>query len=142
MILLELFNNPYRWEQIGRNKYAFVPDGEDYNKKNQYTVLFDRYLDETTWVISFKRGAHQYEVVGGVKNPSRVMATVLDIIRHWVKKVNPKRVAFMSGTDERSRIKLYQRMVDAMVSQFGFKLEQSYVDDMYGEFTWFLVREQ
>lgn len=155
MILLELFNQPYSWDVAHDGQYGMVVDFTT-DDGERYRVLFDRMtagelewkftdrqmknavegIDEY-WEIIFHKGG-RVDTLGGIRNPSKVFATVLDVIGQWVEMRNPEVVVFGSLVNEDSRIKLYGRMVRTMQKKFGFGVVAEGVAK--DEYVWVLRR--
>lgn len=69
------------------------------------------------WEAEFNTEGH-YGIIGGVKNPSRVFATVLDIMGDWITRSKPK--VIVVGSEQQSRTKLYARMVRTLANKYGY----------------------
>lgn len=106
---------PYQWSiksQSDRNHlYGFQnSSGSDYQ------VGIYRYYDD--WVVDFKIVGGGYEDVVNNNDVYKTMATVLDIIKYFITKVNPDSLVFEpsknSGDDQR-RFNIYMAYVKKLV---------------------------
>lgn len=124
----EALNRPLPWEwteqsqgRTGKWDAAFtIPDT---NPPSQYTVSF-QFIQKTEngskWYLDFRASRETslkyaktpyrtFGVLGNTKSEFKVFATVLDVIRAFIKKQQPLQIVF-SGSGE-TRNKLYQRLV-------------------------------
>lgn len=53
----------------------------------------------------------------------KVFSTVLDIIKIAISKYEPELIAF--GAHEKSRQKLYNRMISVMKSKYGYEIDNN-----------------
>lgn len=122
--LLEVFNEVYPFKLVADEEksidYSFVTDGGD-------TV--DVYIDiawdnnAVVWDVSFSRNGTDRVTDGG--DAFKIFATVLQVIRDFIKRRNPARLRFASskykGVEQsESREKLYNRMVNRFASAAGY----------------------
>ena len=141
-LLTELFDRPYRWQtrnmggrdvaaaarEAGNATYTFKTDEGD-----TVMVEFNEDLDDErdVFIAEFRRQG-SYSVTGGGDAP-RIFATVIDIMQHFVQEVHPDILTFSADTDVkndgatgetmviRSRIKLYDRMVQRFARRLGYQ---------------------
>lgn len=134
MILNELFDNPYQWEvdyeDQGDYGFSFMTDDQLEYKVDIVETFSDLISDQRVWNISFSTEHGRVDLIGGVKNPPRVFATVLNIIRYWVKKENPNNASFTSDANEPSRVRLYERLISVMAAKMGFTVAVKDVLDL------------
>ena len=128
--LTEAFDKPYKFrKQVlykGYIVYRFIADD-----KSEIDVLFKENEisdDESTWDVTFERGGSTE--VTGEGDAMRVFATVIAIIKDFVKKRNPKLMGFSAFKDvfgpstapgKGSREKLYDRMLQRYAGKMGYK---------------------
>jgi hypothetical protein len=130
ILMIEAFDKPYRW-QLKKDdeiqaKYQAVTDAGDKLK-----VSFDKAThrdgkDKLVFSVAGETGT-----TGG-GDAFKIMATVLDIIRDYVKNNEPKAIWFAANKDEyfgkdssevQSREKLYTKMVERFAKKAGYKLK-------------------
>ena len=135
--LTEAFNRPYSYKRIplfkGHVVYRFLTTG-----KSEIDVLFKENEisdDESYWVVSFERDGRQD--LTGEGDAMRIFATVIDIIKDFVKKDKPQELAFSAekpaerislphdhpkrSTEMGSREKLYKRLIQRYAGRMGYK---------------------
>lgn len=113
--LSEVFDRPYPFSlsRSGARKrnYRFKTDaGLEY-------VVSIELEDEAYWQVDFKQlGGPSGSKVGitGSGDAIRVFATVIEIIRDWVGRENPSLFYFSSVSNEPSRTRLYNTMINSL----------------------------
>ena len=141
--LEEAFNRPYKYNLDKKMDHFYIgkfdlPDGGD------ITVFFERHEwseDENTWNIKFQRThpkrPHASLGETGEGDAMRIFATVIAIIKEFVKKEKPQELNFAAHKPEwmddlphdhpkksaelTSREKLYKRLVKRYAGQMGYK---------------------
>ena len=135
--LTEAFNKPYRF---GKQKlfdgyfvYRFFTDD-----KSEVDVFFQENEiseDESFWKVNFERNG-DYSVTGE-GDAMRIFATVIEIIKDFVKKEKPQELVFSAekpaerltlphdhpkrSKEMGSREKLYKRLVQRYAGRMGYK---------------------
>ena len=129
----------YRFEKDDGTLYyvsMFYRDGREYTEVDnifQKVVGDDISPDDIGYfIITFSsmvdrnKRERSYKVTG-TGDAQRVLATVLIIIKDFIKREKkPQFIVF--GATEKSRRKLYERMVKILSSKFGYKLIGTYVE--------------
>jgi hypothetical protein len=106
-IFLEVFNKPYNFEKtnITERSYYFITENGD-----QVDVIF--YNDYPRAEIVFKVN-NEINLTGQGKNVFKIFATIKKIIEENKKYLsNFKYIYFSSKTSEKSRVKLYKKMIN------------------------------
>ena len=141
--LTEAFDKPYKFKsdglskKIGDVKYTFMTEVEDGLRGDEVDVHFDtdRFpghdkepTEDSHYTVSFDREGQ--DGVTGDGDAMRVFATVIAIIKDFVKKRNPKLMGFSAFKDvyasstapgKGSREKLYARMLQRYAGKMGYK---------------------
>ena len=135
--LNEAFDKPYRYTSKGHTKkegnvtYNFKTDVEDprFDDPSDIDVYFESDKEEEpNYTISFDRDGSTS--VTGEGDAMRVFATVIAIIKDFVKKRDPKLMGFSAFKDvfasstapgKGSREKLYDRMLKKYAGSMGYK---------------------
>ena len=135
--LNEAFDKPYKYTSKGHTKsdgnvtYNFETEVED--PRSDYPSDIEVYFEtdkeeEPNYTISFDRDGSTS--VTGEGDAMRVFATVIAIIKDFVKKRNPKLMGFSAFKDvfgpstapgKGSREKLYDRMLQRYAPKMGYK---------------------
>ena len=123
----EAFDKTYPWKWTAKADWSWVAKFKD--------VVVTAHIDptETAWEIKFTRNGTMG--VTGEGDQFGIFATVLDIVKDFVKQMNPKVVTFSAekedpSTKSTSRPKLYSRMVRTFANQYGYDFkERSQYDD-------------
>jgi hypothetical protein len=129
--LLESLRNPYPWRlsYSNTNEYeaSFMTAGmvsyvvhfdlinSVLNKYSVYELAF--MIDQDDWadkVLAQKISTGPFGVAG-TGDAFRVFATVIDILRAFIKKYNPQRIEF--NAEEASRAKLYDRLIKLVATE-------------------------
>ena len=137
--LNEAFDKPYKFTSRGLGKkqgsvsYNFETEVDDprFDDPSEVDVYFDydKEDDEPNYTIVFERNAS--ESVTGEGDAMRIFATVIAIVKEFVKKRNPELMKFSAfkdvmGDDDSapgkgSREKLYARMLQRYAGKMGYK---------------------
>ena len=140
MKLFEL-KSTIEWEW--KNVQSTSASAEFVVNENTYVVSFVKYqtsdtskmlslnmldiLPPTMWSIQFAAGAgFGVKHVTGTGGEMQVFATVMEITKQFIEKLNPEAVQFSSDAKEPSREPLYRRLLK-MFGQQGWKT--TVVDD-------------
>lgn len=122
MLLNEVFNAPTEWEaheqrldyfeawfRIRTMPYRF--------RASAYIDKNDEMVHPTHWDVEFYADVdirtHDKYGVLNIGNQQQVFATVVDIMKTFVKQYRPAIISFQA--EEPSRMKLYQRMVSRLL---------------------------
>jgi GNAT superfamily N-acetyltransferase len=124
--LNELFEQPYNW------KWKIAPEPMDATSRADFrthdnelvNVGFDSH--DGVHTVDFDKNFSFGATNQG--DQFRIFATVMDVIRDYVKKVDPKTISFSAEKDPRgsrpmSRINLYKRMVAKFAQQINMSFE-------------------
>ena len=136
--LNEAFDKPYKYTSTGHTKkegnvkYNFKTEVEDprFDDPSEIEVYFESDKEEEpNYTISFERNYSQ--LVTGEGDAMRIFATVIAIVKEFVKKRNPELMKFSAfkdvmGDDDSapgkgSREKLYARMLQRYAGKMGYK---------------------
>lgn len=141
--LTEAFNRPYRYTLTSKQSNFYIGKF-DLPDKGGITVFFEKYEwseDEASWGIKFSRTnpkrPHASLDVTGEGDAQRIFATVIAIIKEFIKKEKPQELNFAAhkpdwmtelphdhpkrSKDLTSREKLYKRLVKRYAGQMGYK---------------------
>lgn len=92
--------------------------------------LINQHVNPGYWEVSFLRNG-TYELTG-TGNAQAVMATVLDVLRTFVREADPRFVNIEMKNDEGSRHRLYQRLAQNLVQEFPeYELHKKKVGSKY-----------
>jgi len=160
--ITESFNRPYKYKFDSDNmgeKYTYYFEtnydkryivtaslGCDYGGSKLEDIVgkkIDIYLDNNNPYFNFydiqfyldTNSRNKKDSVGilGTGDAQRIFATVLVIMKDFLKREdNPQIIVFMAS--EKSRKKLYDRMVKTFVSKFGYKWIGSYTNSLGKEY--------
>ena len=133
--ITESFNRPYKYKCDGG--YGDYDIGYSFETDAGIKYTFDAVLNDeedgkNSWDIAFYLKDYknkinlntQYYFLSGTGDAMRVMATILVIIKDFIKQIKPQYITF--DAKEKSRQKLYDRMIKVLSSKFGYKLDRSY----------------
>ena len=141
--LEEAFNRPYRYTLTSRQSNFYIGKF-DLPDKGEINVFFEKYEwsdDEASWGIKFQRTnpkrPHASLDVTGEGDAQRIFATVIAIIKEFVKKEKPDELNFAAHKPDwmtelphdhpkrskelTSREKLYHRLVKRYAKGMGYK---------------------
>ncbi len=111
-----VFDQPYptQWTQYsdGYEVYFEAANGDI------VMIQFEEWPADGLWLVAFKRGVNWLQTNTG--DQFRIFSTVIQSIKEFVQKVNPKYIAFSSNKGESSRSRLYKKMVNKLISSAGF----------------------
>ena len=124
-ILIEVFDRPYPFSPSrGLSKernYRFKTDAG-----LEYVVSMGE-EEEAYWQVEFKQlggpSGAKLDITGS-GDAIRVFATVIEIIRDWVRRENPSLFYFSSVSNEPSRTRLYNTMMNR-ISLPGYRKSAS-----------------
>lgn len=126
MRLYELFDNPEGWttRSVGETLYhSFIIDDIEYVVRIERDTKFPRLKLDSAYAVVFGiKGQDQYGLdysITRTGNQYKVFSTVIEIIRSFVSDKSPSVLRFVA--EERSRQKLYNRMVRSLSSSLGFE---------------------
>ncbi len=132
--LTELFEQPFTLHRVANRgatliqyQYRINPKLDDTfeNRANSIAVNFQLMGDtvgEVEWEIDFVRGGEVRRT--GEGNASRVFATVLSAIRHFVGTHPADVLSFTAAKESgsESRVRLYSSLVKRFASEMGYEL--------------------
>ena len=107
--LLESFSAPYPYKEEYSSGDAKLLSFTS-NNSTQYEVAIELTSDDAEWeVVFFVKGTSSFKKTG-TGDEFRVFATVISIIKDFVKTNKPNRVSFSADVNEPSRISLYKTL--------------------------------
>lgn len=119
MILSEILNSKYEWEfspaaHKGDVHVRFRAGDRDI----QVDFEFEKFADGV-WEVAFAerhptKNTMKFDITSS-GNEFRVFATVVDIIKAFLDKYDPKALTFSAEKSEGSRAQLYQKLVSRLV---------------------------
>lgn len=134
--IVEAFDKPYRFnmKKYGDDYVAsFTTDAGDTIDVN--FEKFTKSKDEESWGVDFSRNGSQ--LVTGEGDAMRIFATVIEVIKDFVKKEKPQKLSFSAekpawrmflhhkdpnrSTEMGSREKLYKKLVQRYAGKMGYK---------------------
>lgn len=125
--LTEAFDKVYPWKWTEKKDWGWAAKFKD------VTVTVATDPTESAWEVKFSRN-YSMEITGG-GDQFGIFATVLDIMRDFVQKMNPRVITFSAEKEDQrtksnSRPKLYSAMVRKFANQNGYdSKEKSQYDD-------------
>jgi len=132
--VLESMDNPYtaRLKKTGKTEYRSdftTDDGSKVSVHFEGDEHIDDY-DETDWEISFVRNGSQ--ALTGEGDAMRIFATVIKLIREFIKKEKPVYFNLSAAKDDKSntsklqsREKLYGRLIKRYITGYNIQPERS-----------------
>lgn len=111
--IFEVFNKvlPWEWDDSETSDHHmtayFQVDDADYN------VEFESSM-ENQWGFDFGRSVGKNAPVSTITGTGKqyaVFSTVVDIVKDFIRQIDPDQLVFSAARDEPSRVKLYDRMV-------------------------------
>lgn len=149
MNLFELFNRPYAIDSVSSSPQKHTATFTD-EAHNKFFIRFEPLSDEEfddfkgfiqfiandVWEVTFSNqteGRNDMTITGGVPNPARVFGTVIEFIERKINTQKPDVMLFAASMIDKSRVKLYDRMVKALkvpgyeTSRFAMPGEVVYV---------------
>lgn len=142
-VLTELFDSGYPFELVHHNdtsSFAHIrlPD------KTKIEVVIDRWSrNSPKWEVAFTRGGRFS--VSDAGDQFRVFATVIEVIKQFIKDRNPESLEFTAdkdthhyGKERDNRASLYDRMVKRFVSSSGYDIKR---EELPGAVYYTLIRK-
>ena len=120
--IAEAFDKPYPYNYKPGIATAKLDDG------SKLEITMQRYGE--MWIISFRRNGKAN--VTGQGDQMRVFATVIDVIKKFIKKESPKKIFFSAEKnkdDKDSREKLYSRLVKKFANEMGYNSKETVYRD-------------
>ena len=130
MLLQEVFNNKVDWEIVESSpellqivffvdEYEYIFDAEYCDSKDMWSIGFSQHQldDEEDFAAKYS--------ITGTGNQFVVFATIVDIMRYFIKKYKPKEIWCYAG--ESNRRKLYLRMFKQLLPTWGTKLRNGMI---------------
>jgi len=127
--ITELFEKPYPWKKKKEDDFEAVYQSAT-SSKDIIKVVFSkgwlRGIDNVLFSV-----AGTTDTTGG-GDAFKIMSTVLDIIKDYVKNNDPEGIKFMANKDElfgqdskeiQSREKLYNKMIERFAKKAGYKVD-------------------
>ena len=117
--LNELFNQPAKVDVYQDTISTYEAEFKINN--NTYLITMDR--EAEMWDIEFELISTSKDGYGitGTGGEIQVFATVIDIIKKWVKKRKPQVIVF--DAKQKSRVKLYTSLVKKLASGYSVEKE-------------------
>ena len=126
--LKEAFTQPVPWqwtEKDAVSAYAkFTVDGLDYRVTFDAIDSFVRAGQRKVlqWEFQFRLAQSPSEEksrygISGTGHAFTVFATVIDILKAFIKAYNPPEIEFSANTNEPSRVKLYRRFIQQIKNE-------------------------
>lgn len=122
----EIFDKTYDFKKKANDKDKTTYNFMTTDKKN-VKVVFSRgeyqfdFISKnrmTGWDLFFDVDSNVDLTGGG--DALAIMATVVEIVKDFVQKDNPKLIVFNADKDDKSRVKLYSTMVKKLSSKIKF----------------------
>lgn len=127
--ITELFDKPYPWKKKKEDDVEAVYQSAT-SSKDIIKVVFSkgwlRGIDNVLFSV-----AGTTDTTGG-GDAFKIMSTVLDIIKDYIKNNDPEGIKFMANKDElfgqdskeiQSREKLYNKMIERFAKKAGYKVD-------------------
>ena len=129
MLLNEVFNAPYKWNWTTTDRrYIQATFYDKDNTPYVFTAIatdiapMDQAEELTTWEIDFARrvkdGSSYDWGITNTGDQHRILATIIDIIRKFIKA--RKVISLMFSAKESSRAKLYQPIVKVLLPDWFY----------------------
>ena len=123
--ITELFEKPYRWQlkkdDEKRVMYQAVTDTGD-----RLRIDFEKW---SGGIVNLSFSVDGSVGITGQGDAFKIMATVLDVIKDFIKNHEPKRIKFTADKEEgeseewESREKLYSKMIERFAKKVGYKVK-------------------
>lgn len=122
----EIFDKTYDFKKKANDKDKTTYNFMTTDKKN-VKVVFSRgeyqfdFISKnrmTGWDLFFDVDSNVDLTGGG--DALAIMATVVEIVKDFIQKDNPKLIVFNADKDDKSRVKLYSTMVKKLSSKIKF----------------------
>lgn len=124
MRLNELFDSVYSWKWIRHNEYDAAASFKD--DAGEYIFVMFGLEDNNMWEVEFER-THKYPFyqtsVTGEGEAFTIFSTVITVMEDFVEQYRPKSLTFTADTDEPSRVKLYNVMINKFAKSKDFNVE-------------------
>lgn len=126
--ITEIFGQTYKWmwvQQTSLSHYA------DFYTDDGSKVLLALLRSDDYWEVEFARAGS--EEVTGQGDAFKIYATVLDILKTWLKTHKGEKIRFIGNKDGKrgGHAKLYRAMASKMVSSIGYEAVIEDPDDYY-----------
>lgn len=122
--LKETFDTPYSFDWSTQNETKFSADFAT-NDDSLVKVDFERFDDN--WLVGFSKNGDFESTNEG--DEFRILGTVLEVIREFIKMQNPKQIYFVAeknpnkpDRNNSSRIKVYSSMAKKFAKSVGYSL--------------------
>jgi len=126
MKLNEVLDKPldWKWKNKGTLAYwtTFWSDIKNPRPETAFSVEIELDDEIDMWVIRFGDGAGRMGITKG-GNEFKIFATVMDIVKSFVKLAKPGGIYF--AAKEGSRAKLYKKIISKFAPNIGYKLDHS-----------------
>lgn len=120
--IAEAFDNPYPYKLeyvSSHNVYKSFIVLEDKTRLRVRIFRMTSYGKEYYWQVEFMRNG-KMELTGG-GDQFRIFATIISMIKEFVKKEEPKEIRFEAGKAEE---KLFSRMTKRFASNMGYNSKE------------------
>jgi len=124
--IAELFDRPYPFKMVKHNPYEW--QYEFYTNDNKkYDVFMMYYQSTNRWEVLFADENGDIILTGeGGKEVSSILATVMAVIKDFIKKKNPEKMYFSADKVEgKSRSRLYATLVKTQTpSGYDYSIDE------------------
>ena len=127
--ITELFEKPYPWKKKKEDDFEAVYQSATSSKDIIKVVFSKGYVRKIDNVLFSVAGTT--DTTGG-GDAFKIMSTVLDIIKDYIKNNDPEGIKFAANKDElfgqdkwetQSREKLYNKMIERFATKAGYKVD-------------------
>lgn len=122
MFLLELLNTAGQVNIVDAQHDRFRAT-VDLGPQDQLTVYIEENGDDI-WEVAFARGKPGRQGnfnMTGQGNASQVLASVIEVMKEFVRKYHPRTITFTSNKSEESRTSIYGKLIARYAAMFGYK---------------------
>lgn len=84
-----------------------------------------------TYEIHFSKSSNTGKNITDITNDGdalSIFSTVLEFIKHTISRMKPQTLLIKSKNNEKTRIKLYDRLIKRYASGFNYKITNTYTD--------------
>lgn len=117
--LNELLNNSYEYKMSMQSYDTGYYGQFDIDDGARIKVILNEIPAIRGYMISFKRDG-SFNITGG-GDALRILATIVDLLKDFVKRVKPSYICFSALKTETSRIKLYERMISKLTPALNYE---------------------
>lgn len=142
-VITESFENPYKFSLKKSNSGDYEAQFKaDDGSLVKLLIVSDIHPEDRTelWNLAFYRNG-KYSITGE-GGAMRIFATLIAVLKEFIKKENPKYIEFFvpKAYVDSTKSKLYTRLVNRFAGKMGYSSEES-TAPRTGSKTWMMTRK-